>query len=171
MTDNGTAPLIRLADVRAGNGDEWDFERYGPLWGFYVGESSITVERKPGQLAEQPIWQFEPIHPAHREVAGPLVFAWGSYQLDRAMEDTTEDGTPVIREGDLVVVTFLGRHEIKSGKQQLNRYRVQVVNDGQGRPVTRDSAADILAAAIEAAAGVVKPAVAMAGEKLAKAAK
>jgi hypothetical protein len=125
IADKPAKPERKFRDVRTGFGDAWDFERNGPLLGFYRGKEvmhGLADSQRPGQKRDQPIYQFTP-----EDAPDALVFVYGSYQLKVAFEG--EGDTPAeIGVGDLVQVTFLGREAIKGGAQQINRYRIQVAD-------------------------------------------
>lgn len=128
-TQSGTA----WADLAGGLGEEWDFESQGPLVARYLGTATQQVERKDraGEpvMVDQTVYQFEPLDPAIAAET-PIVFLWGSYQLDAAMTQIAPDGQTAIIPGQSAVrIAYLGEAMIRGGRQRLKRYRVQVASE------------------------------------------
>lgn len=111
-------------DIRIGLGDEWDFERDGPLVGRYVATIPDFVvpdmqSREPGATRTTNVYQFEPDSDS---TDTGLVFVWGSAQLDAAFQSEE------VRIGDRMRLSYLGVDQFNSadGPRTIKRYRVQV---------------------------------------------
>ncbi len=114
---------VQWETEKAGLGEAWDFERFGPLVGNYIGSTSMTLPdtNHPGEMRDQAVYQFAP-----HDDPEAVVFVWGCYSLDQVFQRidplTGEIGLPL---GTLCRILALGKTSIKGGKQQLNQYRVQ----------------------------------------------
>lgn len=98
-------------------GNEWDFERDGPLVGNFLG--SRVIETTKTQSGEATALQFAP-------AANPddIVFVWESADLGIFSEDDS-----IIRVGDLVRIAYLGRRQFTAADgtpRQIKQYRVQM---------------------------------------------
>lgn len=118
--DSAAATEPKFKDIRIGLGEEWDFERDGPLTGNYIGTAVQELDDKQnkGRKREQNVYQFAPT-----DNPDEVVFIWGSDQLDRAF--ASED----IQIGSLMRITYLGREQFTADDgtpRQVKRYRVQV---------------------------------------------
>lgn len=116
-----TANALDNADwetVNTGSlGNEWDFERDGPLVGHFLG--SRVIETTKTQSGEATALQFAP-------VANPddIVFIWESADLG-----IFSDTDSIIRVGDLVRIAYLGRRQFTAADgtpRQIKQYRVQM---------------------------------------------
>lgn len=119
-------PIDEWDTVNTGSiGEEWDFERDGPLTGNFLGLR--TVETQKVESGEAIAIQFAPISDPDS-----VVFIWMSADL-AAFED---GGMFAI--GDRVRITYLGRKQFTGadGKpRQLKQYRVQVPRQTGGAVV------------------------------------
>lgn len=131
--DTGTVAAPASADtgdewetVNTGSiGEEWDFERDGPLTGNFLGLR--TVETTKVESGEATAIQFAPI-----SAPDEIVFVWMSADL-KAFEDSD-----MFAVGDRVRISYLGRKQFtgEDGKpRQLKQYRVQVPKQTGGAVV------------------------------------
>lgn len=101
-------------------GEEWDFSHAGPLVGQYIG--SREVETQKIESGSATAHQFAPL-----DAPESIVFLWESADLAGAFH-VAEDGTTLIRVGDIVRVTFLGERAFTSADGQprrIKQYRVE----------------------------------------------
>lgn len=107
--------------VSVGLGTEWDFEKSGPLVGFYKGTQDVELsEEKQKQAAAQGNpRKTATAHQFTKGNDGEEVFVWGSHELDKAMEEIGVD--------EKVRITFLGIEQFKAddGPRQVKRYKVE----------------------------------------------
>jgi len=101
-------------EISVGAGDEWDFDKNGPLIGNFIGTQEIDLpehSQRDGRTTAK-IWQFA------LEGTGELVFIWDSFQLGEAM---TKPGS-----GDLVRISFEGYKSFTGtdGPRQVKQYKV-----------------------------------------------
>lgn len=105
-------------DVKVGLGRGWDFDKDGDLVGIYLGVNEVPIkeENRRGDDDRESA-------KAHsfglQDGSGEIVFVWGSYELDLAMEEIGVD--------DKVKIHPLGVEQFNSdtGPRQVKRYRVQ----------------------------------------------
>lgn len=114
--DNQTAPAPadtgEWEEVKVGLGEAWDFEKNPILMGVYLGSSVVQLnEPRSGDGAtEATVYEFAKLD------TGEIVFAWASHKLSQALENVGVD--------DRVKIEYLGKVDIKQGRQQLRQYRV-----------------------------------------------
>lgn len=109
-----TEDSLEWETLRPGLGEEWDFDRRGPLVGTYEGPTTVPLQPSPADpRTETTAYEFT-VHPD-----GERVFVWASYELAQAL---TEAGV-----GDLLRVELLGRSQFvgPDGPRTVKRYRVQ----------------------------------------------
>jgi hypothetical protein len=102
-------------------GQEWDFDRDGPLVGHFRGSRTVPTEKV--ESGEATAYLFSPVNAPDSEV-----FVWGSSEIAAAFA-ALPDGSTLIREGDLVRIAYLGRDQFTGadGKpRQIKRFKVQV---------------------------------------------
>ncbi len=98
-------------DVRVGLGREWEFDKLGPLVGYFAGLERVALEGAERESAEALI--FATVD------AGEQVFLWNSHELSVAMKS--------VATGDKVRISFVGRDSFTGpdGPRQIKRYTVQ----------------------------------------------
>lgn len=114
-------PEIDWETINTGSlGDEWDFERNGPLIGYFTG--TRVIETQKVDSGEATAILFSPYK--HQD---EQVFIWQSADL----EIFSEPESPILQ-GDLCKITFLGIRQFtgtnKDGKaepRQIKQYKVQ----------------------------------------------
>lgn len=117
------APVVDPVDeeweqVGSTLGNEWDFDKDGPLIGHYLGSEAVELknplnDEKGNVRTHATAFRF-----AH-EPDGEIVFLWSSYEVEQAMK--------VIGPGDKVRVTALGRESFTGddGPRQIKRYKIE----------------------------------------------
>ena len=102
-------------NITVGLGHEHNPEETGtPLQGTYLGYVTKEVEDKQnGGMRPTNAYRFT-------NSDGEIIFMWGSYEIDEAMN--------TISEGDTVRISFLGRDTFTGdkGPQTVKNYKVQV---------------------------------------------
>lgn len=114
MADTGS----EWTTISTGIGEEWDFERDGPMIGFFLGSTSVETRKTESGVATA--YQFAPVGQPDE-----IVFVWESSELARAF------ASDMVRTGDKVRIRFLGREQFtgEDGKpRQVKRYRVDVAS-------------------------------------------
>lgn len=98
-------------------GTEWNFERDGTLVGNFLG--IVDKETNKVESGHAAAIQFAPEGDPDN-----VVFIWASSELSMF---TGGEGSDLVRVGDRVRITFLGRDQFTGdrGPQQIKRYRVQ----------------------------------------------
>lgn len=103
--------------VETGLGEEWDFDKNGPLVGTIIGTREVDLpehkwtEQADGIRKTAKAWTFQ------TGDTGEEVFLWESYQLTEKLKDV---GT-----GDAVRIFFEGMREIDGGRRRVKQYKVQ----------------------------------------------
>jgi hypothetical protein len=109
-----TTEEIQWEPLRPGLGREWDFDREGPLVGYFVGSEAVPLE----PTEKDPRTEAIALVFAERST-GEDVFLWESYELRKALEQAGP--------GDLLRITLLGRESFvgPDGPRTIKRYRVE----------------------------------------------
>jgi len=98
-------------------GVEWDFDKEGPLTGYFTGTRDIETQKVESGKAVALLF-------APRDHPDEQVFVWQSSDLSLFTEEM-----PMVRVGDLVKITFLGRKNFTAADgrpRQLKQYKVQI---------------------------------------------
>ena len=102
-----------------GLGEEWDFEQSGTLIGNYLGSRDVeTPKVESGKATAHQI--------APHDAPDTIVFVWESAELAGAFK-VGDDGTSLIRVGDRIRITFLGRRNFvgADGKpRQIKQFKI-----------------------------------------------
>lgn len=126
MTNDQNRATIDAPDewetVNTGSlGSEWDFDRDGALVGHFLGLRTIETTKTASGSATA--LQFaQATHPDN------IVFVWESADLS-----VFSDTESIIRVGDLVRITYLGRRQFTAADgtpRQIKQYRVQLPKVG-----------------------------------------